>query len=66
MTNSSRELNAAELNSVELDAVCGGMKWTRGTKNDDVIDARGQSSLMAGLVGAMAGGVGGAGSRGGK
>ena len=26
------------------------MKWTRGTKNDDVIDARGQSSLMAGLA----------------
>ena len=47
MTNSSRELNAAELNSVELDAVCGGMKWTRGTKNDDVIDARGgQISLF--------------------
>jgi hypothetical protein len=61
MTSTSRELNAAE-----LDAVSGGMKWTRGTKNDDVIDARGQSSLMAGLVGAMAGGVGGAGSKGGK
>lgn len=61
MTSTSHELNAAE-----LDAVSGGMKWTRGTKNDDVIDARGQSSLMAGLVGAMAGGVGGAGSKGGK
>ena len=61
MTSTSRELNAAE-----LDAVSGGMKWTRGTKNDDVIDARGQSSLMAGLVGAMAGGVGAAGSKGGK
>jgi hypothetical protein len=61
MTNTSRELNAAE-----LDAVSGGMRWTRGTKNDDVIDARGQSSLMAGLVGAMAGGVGGAGSKGPK
>ena len=61
MTNDNRELNAAE-----LDAASGGMKWTRGTKNDDVIDARGQSSLMAGLAGVLAGGVGGAGSKGGK
>lgn len=55
-----------ELSTTELDAVSGGMKWTRGTKNDDVIDARGQSSLMAGLAGAMAGGIGGAGSKGPK
>ena len=61
MTDDNRELNAAE-----LDAASDGMKWTRGTKNDDVIDARGQSSLMAGLAGAFAGGVGGAGPKGGK
>jgi hypothetical protein len=30
-----------ELDTAELDAVSGGLKWTPGTKNDDVIDARG-------------------------
>ncbi len=60
MTDTKRELDTSE-----LEAISGGMKWTRGTKNDDVIDARGQSSLMAGIAGAMAGGVG-AGARGGK
>ena len=36
-----------ELNTTDLDAVSGGMKWTPGTKNDDVIDARGgQISLF--------------------
>jgi hypothetical protein len=30
-----------ELDNTALDAVSGGMKWTPGTKNDDVIDARG-------------------------
>jgi hypothetical protein len=60
MTDTKRELDTSELK-----AIPGGMKWTRGTKNDDVIDARGQSSLMAGIAGVMAGGVG-AGARGGK
>jgi hypothetical protein len=32
------ETRALEL--TDLDAVSGGMKWTPGTKNDDVIDAR--------------------------
>ena len=36
-----------ELNTGELDLATGGMKWTPGTKNDDVIDARGgQISLF--------------------
>ena len=36
-----------ELNTTELDAVSGGMKWTP-VKNDDVIDARGgQTSASA-------------------
>lgn len=30
-----------ELSFDELDAVNGGMKWEPGTKNNDVIDARG-------------------------
>jgi hypothetical protein len=30
-----------ELNPDQLDAVTGGMKWTRGTQNEHVIDARG-------------------------
>ena len=29
------------LTDAQLDQVSGGMKWTPGTKNDDVIDARG-------------------------
>ena len=33
--------NTSELELCELDAVSGGMKWNRNTKNDDVIDARG-------------------------
>jgi len=36
-----------ELNTADLDLAVGGMKWTPGTKNDDVIDARGgQISLF--------------------
>ena len=58
MTNDNRELNAAE-----LDAASGGMKWTRGTKNDDVIDRRAetgaQSAAIAGLIGGFGGGAGG-------
>ena len=34
-------MNTFELNTADLEAVSGGMKWTPGTKNDDVIDARG-------------------------
>lgn len=30
-----------ELSADELDAASGGFKWQAGTKNDDVIDARG-------------------------
>lgn len=35
------QIENCELNTIELDAVSGGMKWTPGTRNDDVIDARG-------------------------
>ena len=39
--------SSSELETSELDAVGGGMKWNRNTKNDDVIDARGgQISLF--------------------
>lgn len=39
------------LNTTDLDAVSGGMKWTPGTKNDDVIDARGgQFKIMGWTV----------------
>lgn len=38
-----------ELESTELDAVSGGMKWTPGTKNDDVIDARGGQIQILGF-----------------
>ena len=39
--------NSSELDINELDAVSGGVKWNRNTKNDDVIDARGgQISLF--------------------
>ena len=34
-------MNTFELNTADLEAVSGGMKWTPGTKNDDVFDARG-------------------------
>jgi len=58
MTSEIRELSATE-----LDAVSGGLKWTRGTKNDDVIDRRAetgaQSAAIAGLVGGFGGGAGG-------
>ncbi|MBR1142676.1 hypothetical protein [Bradyrhizobium sp. AUGA SZCCT0431] len=39
-----------ELNAIELDAVSGGMKWTPGTKNPDVIDARGGQLSFLGLT----------------
>ena len=39
-----------ELNAIELDAVNGGMKWTPGTKNPDVIDARGGQFSFLGLT----------------
>lgn len=39
MSNDNRE--AAELTTDELDTVSGGFKWQLGTKNPDVIDARG-------------------------
>ncbi|MBR1194301.1 hypothetical protein JQ634_32715 [Bradyrhizobium sp. AUGA SZCCT0240] len=45
MTTDNRELNA-----IELDAVSGGMKWTPGTKNPDVIDARGGQLSFLGLT----------------
>jgi len=38
-----------ELNINELDAVNGGMKWTPGTRNPDVIDARGGQFNFLGL-----------------
>lgn len=45
MTIESREFNA-----IELDAVNGGMKWTPGTKNPDVIDARGGQLSFLGIT----------------
>ena len=45
MNTDNRELNASE-----LDAVSGGMKWTPGTKNPDVIDARGGQFSFLGLT----------------
>ncbi|CAN7236286.1 hypothetical protein LJR220_000894 [Bradyrhizobium sp. LjRoot220] len=39
-----------ELNTSELEAVNGGMKWTPGTKNPDVIDARGGQFSCLGLT----------------
>jgi hypothetical protein len=39
-----------ELNAIELDAVNGGMKWTPGTKNPDVIDARGGQLSFLGIT----------------
>jgi hypothetical protein len=57
-------IKTSELNTTELDAVSGGLKWTRGTKNDDVIDRRAQtgaqSAAIAGLIGGFGGGAGGA------
>ena len=44
MQTDNRELNASE-----LDAVNGGMKWTPGTSNPDVIDARGGQLSFCGL-----------------
>jgi len=46
----NRELNASELDARELDAANGGMKWTPGTKNPDVIDARGGQFSSLGLT----------------
>jgi hypothetical protein len=39
-----------EVNMDELDAVSGGMKWQPGTKNDDVIDARGGQIKIFGFT----------------
>ena len=44
MQTDNRELNASE-----LDAVNGGMKWTPGTSNPDVIDARGGQFSFLGM-----------------
>jgi hypothetical protein len=49
MKTDNRELNANELTANELDAVNGGMKWTAGTANPDVIDARGGQLNFLGL-----------------
>lgn len=39
-----------ELNADMLDAVSGGMKWQPGTKNSDVIDARGGQVKILGFT----------------
>ena len=39
-----------ELDASELDAVNGGMKWTPGTRNPDVIDARGGQLSFCGFT----------------
>ena len=49
VTKAPAELSR-DLSTAEIDLVSGGMKWTRGTKNSDVIDARGGSMTFLGLV----------------
>ena len=44
------DMTDRELNAGELDAVSGGMKWTPGTKNPDVIDARGGQLSFLGMT----------------
>jgi hypothetical protein len=39
-----------DLANDELEQVSGGMKWTRGTKNPDVIDARGGTIRMGAIT----------------
>jgi hypothetical protein len=39
-----------ELNAIELDVANGGMKWTPGTSNPDVIDARGGQLSFLGFT----------------
>ncbi|MDI1262457.1 MAG: hypothetical protein PS018_04275 [bacterium] len=39
-----------ELNIEMLDAVAGGLKWQPGTRNDDVIDARGGQIKIFGFT----------------
>ena len=39
-----------ELKIDELDAASGGFKWQPGTKNPDVIDARGGQTKLPGLT----------------
>jgi len=42
---------SADLTGTELSQVRGGMKWERGTENEDVIDARGESyPVGAGII----------------
>jgi hypothetical protein len=52
-----------ELDTAELDAVSGGMRWTRGVKNDDVIDRRAEGAILVAAAGAIAGAMGGAGPK---
>jgi len=42
--------NVRELRSDEIDNVAGGMKWTRGTTNSDVVDARGGTIKFFGMT----------------
>lgn len=39
-----------ELSRKELGRLIGGMKWQKGTSNDDVIDARGGSMRVFGFI----------------
>jgi hypothetical protein len=52
-----------ELDTTELEAVSGGMRWTRGVKNDDVIDRRAEGAILVAAAGAIAGAMGGAGPK---
>ena len=40
----------AELDRAQLNEIKGGMKWTQGTENDDVIDSRGGSYPVGGFI----------------
>ncbi|ACA15514.1 hypothetical protein M446_0971 [Methylobacterium sp. 4-46] len=48
-SNDDQEIMPQQLSEQELDDVNGGMKWTRGTVNSDVVDARGGSYMIAGV-----------------
>lgn len=52
MTNEGQQdlHDARELTCEELDQIGGGMKWKRGTSSEHVIDARGGSYELLGLI----------------
>ncbi len=49
----SQPATVRALRSEEIDLVAGGMKWTRGTSNSDVVDARGGTFKFMGITFAL-------------